>query len=156
MIRTIIMMIAILAVLAAGTRHQQVAGTPERQPNATAVHFEAIDVYIDSGETGLAAYQVEVRAIGGDAKLVGVEGGPAGAYAAPPYYDPRALHEGQLSERIVVAGLGQGELPGGRIRVARLHTAVTGGAEYRIRVQAAGDAQGTRIEAKAELEVVRP
>jgi hypothetical protein len=117
----------------------------------SAVRFQAVDVLVDSGGAGLAAYQVEIRAVGGSVHLVGLMGGEHSAYAEPPYYDPRALAEDQLSDRIVIAAIGQGELPTGRTRVAQLHVAVrsSGAVRYDVRVQAAGDVLGNRIDVRA-------
>ena len=86
-------------------------------PVLAAPNFVALDVYIDSGATPLAAYQIEITA-GPGAVIAGVEGGVAGPFHEPPYYDPAALRGG----RIVLAAFNTGgDLPHGRIRVATLH-----------------------------------
>src|SRR5690348_6437374 len=71
-----------------------------------AITFAAIDVFVDPGQTPLGAYQLEIKAVAPanaalepDVKLIGVEGGD-GVYKAAPYYDPAALHENQLRDRI--------------------------------------------------------
>ncbi len=113
--------------------------------------FAAYDVWIDSGSAPLAAWQVEVVAPAGSVKLVGVEGGDAGAFATPPYYDPRALAHG---ERIVLAAFDTGSaLPSGRTRVARLHVMVHGPDEPRFeaRIVAAADAEGRALDAQVEV-----
>lgn len=114
--------------------------------------FVAVDVFIDSGATPLGAWQVEIKAVGGDAKLVGVEGGETAAYKQPPYYDPAALHESQLRERVILAGFSTGgNLPAGKTRVARIHVQVSGQGEpeYTTKLVTAGAADGIRIDAKA-------
>ncbi len=63
------------------------------------VTFRPVDVYVDSGETPLAAYQVEVHYDKSRIKIVGLEGGETRAFNPPPYYDPAGLEEG----RIVIA-----------------------------------------------------
>lgn len=150
---------------ATGAMQEGVSGTaPGAATGAAPVEaapqrFETLDIYIDSGTAALAAYQVEIRAAGGHAQLVGVEGGNAaaggtgGAYSHPPYYDPKALHGDQLSDRIIIAALGDPQsLPTGRTRVARLHIAVRGEAEYQVTLQAAGSTDGQRISAQAEVK----
>ncbi|MGE3107209.1 MAG: hypothetical protein AB7G11_02920 [Phycisphaerales bacterium] len=139
---------------------------------AEPVRFEHVDLFADSGTEGLGAYQVEVIAEvpGGSGKvvLVGVEGGDASAsegkgvaFAAPPVYDPEALSR----DRIVIAAytsLGAERLPTGRVRVARLHVQIESAREpgddqpmvkptYRVRVIAAGRADGTRMPAAFDV-----
>jgi len=133
-------------------------GTQEHRPLPKAgavggtVRFEAFDVYIDAGATPLAAYQVELKATG-DTKAVGIEGGESAAFSGAPYYDPAALHEGQVQERIVIAAFNTGkDLPAGRTRVARVHVQVSGAEpEWTVKMQSAGTGDGSRIEAKAEI-----
>ena len=113
--------------------------------------FTAYDVWIDSGAAPLAAWQVEIAATDGRARLVGVEGGDPGAFAAPPYYDPKALASG---ERIVLAAFDTGSaLPSGRARVARIHVLVEGPVEPRLsaRIVAAADSEGRALEARVEV-----
>lgn len=115
---------------------------------AHAQRYLPVDVYIDSGDAALAAYQVEVT-VDGDAMIVGVEGGDAPAFAPAPHYDPRALAGG----RIIIADLDVGdELPRGRTRVATLHMRETGPAAYHATLQAAAGADGAPILATVRLE----
>ncbi len=115
------------------------------------IRFEALDVFVESGATPLAAWQVEIKATG-DAKLVGVEGGD-GVYKDAPYYDPAALHESQLRERIVLAAFstagGEAGLPSGKARVARVHVQAGGPVTYTVSLMTAGGADGTKIPARA-------
>jgi hypothetical protein len=158
----VVMLLGLLVALGAreaGTQAGQAASVavetqedphPNLLPKGEGVRFEAIDIFVDSGAMPLAAYQVEVRAVAGDVKLVGVEGGDHAAYKDPPRYDPKALHDGQFKERIIVAAFSTGaELPSGRVRVARLHVQVSGaeGPEYVVKLMAAGAADGHRIDA---------
>jgi hypothetical protein len=117
-----------------------------------AQRYQPIDVYIDSGDAPLAAYQVEVT-VDGDAMIVGVEGGDVPAFAAAPHYDPRALTGG----RIIIADLDLGsDLPRGRTRVATLHMRESGPPPtYHVTLQAAADADGTPIPATVRLEPVQ-
>ena len=115
--------------------------------NAAAARFRAVDVYVDSGSTPLAAYQVEIVARG--ATIAGVEGGQRGAFVEPPHYDPAALQAG----RIILAAFDTGtDLPSGRTRVATLHLREDGPADYEIRLIAAAGAGGERLDATASVE----
>ncbi len=119
-------------------------------PVLAAPNFVALDVYIDSGATPLAAYQIEITA-GPGAVIAGVEGGAAGPFHEPPYYDPAALRGG----RIVLAAFNTGgDLPHGRVRVATLHMREEGPApaDYEPRLIVAAGADGRPIEAKVSIE----
>jgi hypothetical protein len=135
-------------------------GQPEREasralreaPPAQAERFESIDVFVDSGLAGLAAYQVEVRAQAERVAIVGIEGGE-GEYARPPYYDPAAMR----NERVILGAISTAEagaLPTGRTRVARLHVMVRGEGmpEYGVTLMTAGGADAARIEATADVQ----
>jgi hypothetical protein len=118
-------------------------GQAQRQ---SAVGFKAIDVFIDSREQPLAAYQFELKVTAGDVKLVGVEGGEHAAFQSPPYYDPKALAQ----QRIVVAAFNtSSELPRGRTRVARLMVQVRGAVTpaYEAAIQVAASAEAKEIPA---------
>jgi hypothetical protein len=117
--------------------------------------FIAVDVFVNSGGLPLAAYQIEIRADGRRAQIVGVEGGLHAAFSGPPYYDPEALHEDQEQERIVIAAFSTAEeLPSGRTRVARLHLRAEEGVQFVTRVEAAGTRGGERIEVGVEIAAV--
>ncbi len=120
------------------------------------VGFVALDIFVNAGPASLGAYQVELKADAGSAKVVGIEGGEHAAYAQPPYYDPAALHEDQLKERIILAAFSTGpELPSGRTRVARIHVRIVGEATYKAAVMTAGAADGTKVEATVQVVPVR-
>ena len=79
---------ALLAVLA--------VQSPLMVEEAPSVRFTPLDLYIDSGQTALAAYQVEVHFDPEKVKIVGIEGGETKAYNPAPYYDHRCrLHAGR-------------------------------------------------------------
>ena len=115
------------------------------------VRFETIDIYVDSGDKGLGAYQFEFRVIGGNAEVVGVEGGESPAYAAAPYYDPSALRGGYL---IVAAFEPEGAVPAGRTRVATLHLMVRGDRDpdYDLKLVVAADQDGNSIAGDITFE----
>jgi hypothetical protein len=150
--------VVMAALLTAGVGGLGLGFQPEQgrnEPNTREIgpRFRAVDIFIDSGPTGLGAYQVEVKASadGRAAKvtLVGVEGGEHAAFTTPPHYDPAALHEDQLKDRIVLAAFNTGmDLPTGRTRVARIQVQVEGpDPVYSVVVKAAGAADGTKISA---------
>lgn len=115
-----------------------------------AQRYQPVDVFIDSGDQPLAAYQIEVT-VDGDAMIVGVEGGDTPAFAPAPHYDPKALAGG----RIIIADLDVGsDLPRGRTRVATLHMRESGAPPtYHVVLQAAANADGTPIPATVRLEL---
>jgi hypothetical protein len=115
------------------------------------VRFEAVDVYMDSGEVPLAAYQFELAAETGEIKIVGIEGGEHPAFKEPPYYDPAALS----NDRIIIAAFNTGQnLPSGKTRVARVHLQIIGEREPQllIRIEVTASAQGQEIPAAVTLE----
>jgi len=120
----------------------------ETRPEAAGgagVRFMPLHVFIDSGETALAAWQFELKA-SGDVKIVGVENGEHEAFAEPAYYDPAAL----MNNRIIIAAFSTAEqLPTGKTRVATVHLQITGDAEpqYELILSVAGDRDGNEISA---------
>ena len=118
--------------------------------------FIACEIYIDSGDRPLGAYQLEVVADRAGAKIVGVEGGYHEQFKDAPFYDPAALNGG----RIVIGALSLAEgpnLPRGEFRAARVHFMVddaqTG---FAVKVHTAGDERGAVIEIKARAERAVP
>ena len=105
---------------------------------ADGVRFSFIDVFIDSGETPLTAYQFELKATVGDVKIVGIErGGCQGGLPIRPITTRPAMMGG----RIIVGAFNTGDdLPAGKVRVARLHVRI-GGA---VRPEYAGQPRGGR------------
>ena len=112
-----------------------------------AVRFEYIDVYIDSGDAPLAAYQFELTDASQSIKIVGIEGGDHDAFATPPYYDPKALK----NNRVIIAAFSTADaLPTGKTRVATIHVQVEVDMipEIEINLETTGDVQGNEIDAK--------
>ncbi len=133
--------------LAAGLLAQQPA------PEEGRSRFCAVDIYVDSGSTPLAAYQLEFAATNGVVKIVGIEGGEPAAFRQPPYYDPLAMQH----ERVILASFSTAtasDLPTGKTRVATIHYQTTDPQQPRfaLKLQAAGDAQGNRISAQPSLQ----
>jgi len=126
--RTIQRALAATAILATATVWTN--AQPQEEPTQTertSVRFIALDIYIDSGETPLAAYQFELTADSGSFKIVGLEGGEHTAFAKPPYYDKKALSDSRANhDRVIVAAFDTGDdLPTGNTRVARVHVQIT-------------------------------
>lgn len=118
--------------------------------------FVACEIYIDSGDRPVGAYQLEIVADRAGAKIVGVEGGDHEQFRGAPFYDPAALNGG----RIVIGSLSLAEgpdLPRGEFRAARVHFMVddaeTG---FAVKVHTAGDERGAVIEIKARAERAVP
>jgi hypothetical protein len=132
---------------AAELRAQQAADEEGRS------RFRAVDIFIDSGSTPLAAYQVEFAATNGGAKIAGIEGGQPEVFREPPFYDPRAMQH----ERVIIASFSTApvkNLPIGKTRVATIHLQTRGTLEpkFELKLETAGDAQGQKISALASFE----
>jgi hypothetical protein len=121
-----------------------------------AVRFSAVDIYVDSKDKPLAAYQLEVSAPGSDVKITGIEGGEHAAFSHPPYYDPKAMQQ----ERVIIAAFSTNavdNLPAGKTRVATIHFQVRGATpEFQLKLQAAADASGNKIRAEASAQERKP
>src|SRR5436190_7063613 len=111
-------MLILTASLAPVARVQTSAPQHEQQEPD---EFRWIDITLDTRGEYLAAWQIELVDTHDVARIVGVEGGDHPAFAAPPYYDARALQHGRI---VLAAFQTQGELPTGRVRVARVHVMV--------------------------------
>jgi len=114
--------------------------------------FRVADVYVETGNRPLGAYQFEWAYDPETVSLVGVEGGDA-PFTEAPWYDPVGLTSG----RIIVAGFTLADaLPSGRVRIARLHLAVRGGEPRlgapRLEVAAGADA----VSYDATITVIFP
>lgn len=125
------------------------------QPAAPApeTRFRTVDLYVDSGQRPLAAYQLTFEARSAAVKIVGIEGGEAPAFRDPPYYDPQAIQK----ERVILAAFNTGaaaKLPKGRTRVATIHVRISGPAEplYEVRLVTAGTVKARKITATVHAE----
>lgn len=136
----------LICALAAALFAQQPA---EESP----VRFRAVDIYVDSGNTPLAAYQLEFSVTNTVAKIVGIEGGAHPAFREPPYYDPKAIQQ----ERVIIAAFNTDKpenLPTGKTRVATIHieTIGAGNPAYELKLQTAGDSAGNKIQVTAMVQ----
>lgn len=116
------------------------------------IRFRAVDVFVDSTNKPLAAYQLEFTASGG-AKIVGIEGGGHAAFKEAPFYDVKAMQH----ERVVIGAFNTAKadkLPTGKTRVATIHLQTTGDQPLRFKVQVktAATVDGRKISAQASAE----
>src|ERR1044071_8738614 len=78
--------------------------------------FGTVDLFVDSQQTQLGAWEMEFKATTGQVEIVGIERGDNPDFHDPPYYDPSALK----SNRIIVGAFNiTSNLPEGNTRVAR-------------------------------------
>ncbi len=133
--------------LAAGLWAQEAA------PEEGRSRFCAMDIFLDSKSTPLAAYQLEFAVTNGAAKIVGIEGGEHPAFREPPFYDPKAMQK----ERVIIAAFSTAptpQLPVGKTRVATIHLQVGQKLvpQAELKMEAAANADGKRILAEATAE----
>jgi hypothetical protein len=119
-------------------------------PSPQPVRFRALDVFVDSGDKPLAAYQLEVSAADGDTKVAGIEGGEHPAFKQPPFYDPKAIQQ----ERVILAAFNTAaadQLPTGKTRVATLHFQTRGDQppQYTLKLATAASVDGQQINVSA-------
>ena len=118
------------------------------------IRFEAIDVFVDSGDLPLAAWQLELRSLTQDVEIVGIEGGEHPAFKEPPYYDPRAMN----NNRVILGAFNTGsdnQLPSGRSRVARVHVQITGSGERFWHTELTTSASSDGRHIPAELSIAK-
>ena len=128
---------------------------PGRSPSP----FGFVDVYLDTDESRLAAWQIDFAAVNDNVRIVGIEGGADAAFAEPPYYDPAAIQ----GERVIIAALSTlapDLLPAGRTRVATIHYERLGESDARgpaprftATLTAAANAAGAKIRPDLTLEM---
>src|SRR5216117_3157588 len=129
-------------------------GTLLAQPAATdGTRFQAVDIFIDSRQDPLAAYQLEFFVKNGNARVVGVEGGEHPAFKEAPFYDPKAIQQ----ERVIIAAFSTSaadKLPKARTRVATIHLQITGHQkpEFHLRLETAATANGNKIPVAGTFE----
>lgn len=115
----------------------------------TGAQFAVLDVYIDSQDQALAAWQFELTDANNHMQVVGVESGEHGSFAKVPVYDRDVVDQGQ-AERIIVANFSLDStqaLPKGVSRIASIHVRVDGEPNYQLRLVNAGNADGVSIPA---------
>ena len=115
--------------------------------------FRAVDIYVDSQEGPLAAYQLKFSITNANSKIVGIEGGEHPAFREPPVYDPKAIQH----ERVIIASFNTvsgDQLPKGKTRVATIHIQTSGDDPLQciLKVQTAANPEGTKIAVEATWE----
>jgi len=142
-----------LVVMAAGWATPAVPDNqdnPGKQSGET-LRFDAVHVFIDTGTTALAAYQLSLRATTGNVRIVGIEGSDHHAFANPPYYDPIAIQ----GDRVIIGAFSTADvdlLPTGRMRIATIHVQITGGkAEYDAQLTVSAGVDGLAIPGRLTL-----
>ena len=144
--RRALVMLPLLCLFAFIVRAQEV------QP-ANSIRFRTVDVFVDSQDKPLAAYQLEFTATGGDAKIVGIEGGERAAFKEAPFYDPKAMHH----ERVIIGAfstVSADKLPTGKTRVATIHLQTTGEqtVQCEAKIKTAATTNGKKIAVTATTE----
>lgn len=119
---------------------------------SNAIRFEAIDVFIDSGDQPLAAWQLELSCHTKDVEIVGIEGGEHPAFKEPPFCDPRAMN----NNRVILGAFSTDsdeQLPSGRSRVARVHVQITGPGErlWYTELTTAASSNGRKIQGELSI-----
>lgn len=135
-------------IVVAGLAQQSEQKGPSAQPR---VRFAPLNIFLDSGNQGLAAFQFELKAVTGQIKIVGVEGGEHGVFKKPPYYDPAAL----ANDRIIIAAFSTShDLPTGLSQIATIHLQIIGDTqpEYELDLIVAANADGENIPAELTFE----
>ena len=118
------------------------------------IRFEAIDVFVDSGNQSLAAWQLELSCHTKDVEIVGIEGGEHPAFKEPPFYDPRAMN----NNRVILGAFSMNkneQLPSGRSRVARVHVQITGPGERLWHTELTTAASSTGMKIQAQLSIAK-
>jgi hypothetical protein len=134
-----------------GMANEREMGGSLKRVTTSSVRFAPVHIYLDSAREPLAAYQFELKAVTGQTKIVGVEGGAHAAFNEAPYYDPQAL----ANDRIIIAAFSTSDtLPTGRTRIATIHLQITGETEpeYELKLIVAANAEGSEIPAELTLE----
>ena len=144
------LLVSLMSCLLAASLGAQQTGTSD-----TRVRFLAADVFVDSKDKPLAAYQLEFSVTNSNAKIVGIEGGEHPAFREAPHYDPKAMQQ----ERVIVAAFSTepaNRLPTGKTRVATIHVQTSGiinDAQFQVQLHTAADAEGRIIPTKASIEL---
>ncbi|MEM7235373.1 MAG: hypothetical protein AAF517_24590 [Planctomycetota bacterium] len=115
------------------------------------IRFEYWELSVDSAETALAAWQIEVVDPEGRTEFLAFEGGSHSAFSKPPKYVAKELVRGKL---ILAAFSTAKDLPRKKTVVAGLHVQVRGDGDpmYRVRIVAAAGADGNELEASVTLK----
>lgn len=147
--KTFCRLLVLIGYLALDAKAAEAEAREASQPDS----FRVVDIFVDSGDRPLAAYQLEFTATQGAIRIAGIEGGEPAAFREPPHYDPRAIQ----GERVILAAFSterSERLPQGRTRVASIHLQVLGELtpEYRVELKTAATEDTQRIAVKVSAE----
>ena len=142
--------VLVMLWLSCGVGGAQGNGSP-----TNTIRFQAVDIFVDSTNKPLAAYQLEFTA-SANAKIVGIEGGEHVAFKEAPFYDVKAIQH----ERVIIGAFSTAKadkLPSGKTRVATIHLQINGNQALRIEVKlkTAATVDGKKISAQANAEEQR-
>ena len=120
----------------------------ESAATSSDVRFVPVAIALDAGEQRIAAYQVELDVVAGQAEIVGVEGSEEIGFTEPPHYDPAALSGGRI---ILGAFNTERALPKGKQRVAIVHMREKGSTKvvYELTPVVCANLNGETINARA-------
>ena len=124
-----------------------------RATMANTPRLQSFDVFVDTGRSPLAAYQLSIATDRRDVRIVAIDGGESTSFRAPPYYDRRAL----LTNHVILAAFSTDpapRLPFGMTRVASIRVQVNGLTEprFQVNLETAANANGDRIRASGFLQ----
>src|SRR5205809_1093579 len=88
-------------------------------------HFAVYDLYNNTDGEPLAAYQVKIKALSGNVKIVSIEGGEHFAFKDAPYFDPKAIQNATV-KLAAFSTASASDLPEKRTRVVSIHIHVDG------------------------------
>ncbi|GAB4549695.1 MAG: hypothetical protein Tsb0013_11100 [Phycisphaerales bacterium] len=158
--RVLLFVPALVATLAWGTTHKHIASveTLPAAHNTQPVRFAPLDVYIDTGDQPLGAWQVELAPkpeFAGHVSIVGIAGGDL-PFTDAPYYDERAIR----GERVIIADFetDKDALHPGRSRVAQVQLRIEGerDPDFDIALHTAARHDGAAITAAVEAVIRTP
>jgi hypothetical protein len=151
--RGVLILFVVLAALDLLTQPPALVRAQEIAPAVEGeIRFVAVDVFIDTNNEPLAAYQLELAGDPKIIKIVGVEGGDHPEFRNPPYYDP----EGLQHERLILAAFSTADAskpPHNRFRILTVHLEVIGAEAPRINslLKIAANPEGHKIPAQLTL-----
>jgi hypothetical protein len=147
----VVLMLALATFATRGDGRDGRDGADGGRVDSVPTRFATVDLYIDSGDVPLAAWQVRLADARGTIAIVGIEGGDD-VFSEPPYYDERAM----MRDTVILAAFSTADgdrLPRGRTRIATVHVEITGEADpqYTRELVAAAAADGRAIDATLTL-----
>ena len=143
---------AVLMLLLASTMavQSQLTAPPDQQPWP---RFAAVDVFVNSGDQPLAAFQFELRAKSGLITVVGVEEGEHDALQGDCFYFDRPVIGLGQSNRVIVGAFTTAQadaLARGKQCVATIHVMIDSADQpvYDVQLEAAATNDGRSIPAE--------